>query len=350
MNIQLDFKESVFSTISLFNDTDKYILFAELDYPGHVNGYKLTGDFMAYFTKRKKEIIAGNKSSTIEITTISLLQGKFIKETIVNGKMDSIDTKDYASITLSTNYTRLTRTPQNPMYEFNGFNPIKKQYIYKLIEDIGTASPNTLKEFYIYSHAYFDGSILTDSDGNYLANDNDFRRNNITAINSSFGLAFAADGKMVVWGCSFPKLLNLLFSRYRKKSKYTLSPVDDTEIFSYPANHFQQQEVTDFVNKFLDATYVLNKKIDLSFFQIKNIAAGQFLLTYAANLAKNYTIKVVGTLPANYANITPNFHISPDVTANVNFYKNHLGISLENNYSIYEMTTINNLITNVYNK
>lgn len=350
MNIQLESKESVFSSISLLNDTDKYILLAGLDYPGHANGFKLTGDFISYVTKRKNEIIAGNKSSTIEITTISLLQGKIIKETIVNGKIDSTDTKDYDPITFSKNYPGLNRTPPNHMFEFNGSNPIKKQDIYKLIEDIGTASPNTLKEFSIYSHAYYDGPILVNSNGNDIANDNDFRRDDVTAINSSFGEAFAADGKVVVWGCSFPRILNLLFSRFRKNSKYTLSPIDDAEIFSYPANHFQQQELINSINKLLGTIYELNKKIDISFLQIKKIAVDQFLRTYAAKFAEEFTIKVVGALPATYANITPNFHISPDVMANVNFYKNHLGVSLDNNYDIYDMAIINNLKTNVYNK
>jgi hypothetical protein len=66
--------------------------------------------------------------------------------------------------------------------------------------------------------------------------------------------------------------------------------------------------------------------------------------------AKHFNIKIIGALPETYANISPNFHISPTVMANVNFYETHLGIKLENNYGGYDITTTNNLENNVINQ
>jgi len=320
-----------------------YVLIAGLNYPSYSNGYKLVGDNSSYVDKRKKEIIASNrKNESIVITTVNLLKGKVIKDTYVNGQIDKSDTKDYDPITLDNYQTN------HPYFTFNGKNIIKKWDIYKIAEDLGQNDPGTLMEFGIYSHAYYDGPILVDSDSQDLTNDNDLRRSDINSVDTAFGSSFDKDGIMIVWGCSFPKMLNLLFSKLRRNSKYKLTKIDDTEVFSYPKNHFYVDNTTNpdsgylvtMINSYAGTSFMVNEKIDLTFFQIKKIAAFNYIHTYAARFANKFDIKVKAALPATYSNVSPNFHIASDTMANVNLYKFHLGITLDNNFGIFDKNTV----------
>lgn len=325
----------------------QYILVAGIDYPSIHNNYKLSGDYSVDVIRRKKEIITKCKNNEITIIyTVSLLKGTIEKTTIRNGKTLIDNIGKYIPITFDDNYK-----PTFPYFSFTKEGVIRKWDIYGIIENIGDENPNTVMEFGVYSHAYYDGPILVDSKSNDVSIDNDFRKNDPVSIEDSFAKAFNEKGKIFLWGCSFPKLLNLLFSKLRNNPKYKSSQINNNEIFSYASGHFyvgkdfseDPQYLIKMINNYLSTNFKQEDKIELTFLQIKKIACINYLSTYASEMAKHFELTVIAALPATYANTSPNFHISDLTFANVKFYKNHLGIKLENNFGIYDVETINNL-------
>lgn len=338
----------------------KYILVAGLDYPSNHNQYKLGGSFIDYVRRYKAKITSAKKSSeSIIFIEVDIRFGIITTTEIIGSNKPNVTTKVFDAVT-KDNYQEADHA-----FRPNGkINIISKKTIYELIEQIGLDEPNTVYQLDIFSHAYWNGPILVDSleysNGVINVDDYDMRISDIVGsiINKTkFGNAFNIDAIVKIWGCSFPQNTNALFSKIRKNKKYSSTEIiaDDT-IFSYPKDHFYFQldnkpivDLTQQINNILKTTFLVNSNIELSFLQIKKIACFNYVNVYAAKLTENVGVKVQSALPATWAEIDPNFHISPTTFANVTFYQKHLGVTLgELNYGIYDKETVLRL-TNILN-
>lgn len=331
----------------------QYILVSGLFYPDDHNNYKLSGSFDKYVQDYIKKIIQSEKGHDFIIYDVNILNGTISKtEYSTNSTpkksvttFDKVINSDYALI--------------NGGYRLNSSKKIiSKTDIYKVIEEIGSDEPNTLSEVHIFSHAYWNGPILVNTDNG--TGDCDMRKSDITSgtiDSTNFKNAFTNIGFIKIWGCSFPVATNALFSKFRNNRQYSATRViADSIIFSFASNTFFYHrqgstpvDLTPQINNVLGTTHSVTDAIKLTFLEIKKILIFNYLSVYAGVIAKDIGIKVVSALPATYANIDPSFHIAPSTMANVIFYKKHLDIVIENgNYGVYDEATVKRLET-IYN-
>jgi hypothetical protein len=311
-----------------YHDLWSFNKYAEKNKSKILKSKKDTEDFVFYMI----DILVG------KITKIEILGANKPKETIT--KFDIVDKSNYAS----------------HYFESKGKKIISKLDVYKLIEEIGTNKPNTLFEVCVYSHAYWNGPILVDS-GTGI-DDHDMRIADAAGINSlNFNKAFDSKGIMKIWGCSFPRDTNALFSKIRKNANYTVNDsIKDDVKFKFPKNHFvfkldSQPEVdlTKQINGILKTSFLVTDAIELTFLQIKKIACFNYINTYAAKFAGTFNINIQAALPATYAEINPDFHISSLTLENVKFYNKHLNVKLGDlNYGLYDKKTVDDL-TKIFN-
>ncbi len=323
--------------------TKKYILVSGLDYHDFWS-------FNKYAEKYKTNVVSGNKNKEdLEFCMFDILVGtitniEIIGKTLPKKTVTKFDTVD------KNNY-------KNHYFESNGKKIISKIDVYKQIEKIGKDTPSTLMEVNVFSHAYWDGPILVDS--LVGMDDHDMRISDLTGnmIDSKiFKNAFNSNAIFKIWGCSFPKLTNALFSKLRKNANYKNDGIiADTTIFRYPKNHFlfqigsePEEDLVVYINSGLRTTFKVSDLIDLTFLQIKKLACFNYINVFAAILAQKFDIKVQAALPATYAEITPSFKISPSTYENVRFYEKHLNVKIgEFKYGIYDKDTVDKL-TKIY--
>ncbi|MCW3168334.1 hypothetical protein OMO38_07325 [Chryseobacterium sp. 09-1422] len=331
----------------------QYILVSGLFYPDDHNSYKLSGSFDSYVQGYIKKIVQSQKGNDFIIYDVNILAGTIIKteyspssspkKSILN--FDIVINSDYK---LFNNSYRLDNTSKKI---------ISKNDIYKLIEEIGMNDPNTLQEVHVFSHAYWNGPILVNTDSG--RGDCDMRKADITSgtINSAnFKNAFTTNGYIKIWGCSFPVATNALFSKFRNNKQYsTTKIISDTVVFNFSPNTFffypKGESAVDLlpqINNILGTTYKASDSIKLTFLEIKKILIYNYLSVYAGVIAKNIGVKVISALPATYANIDPTFHIAPSTMANVTFYKKHLEVEINENYGVFDEATVQRLET-IYN-
>ena len=309
-----------------------YVLVSGLDYHG-------IWSFNKYALDEKKRIDA--LANDIEIQIIYIVD-------ILPGTITKIENDGGVITETVTNYDVITKANYSG-HVFDNLgktNYITKDVIYNLVGDIGTTNAKSLMEMHIFSHAYWNGPILANTYQTDVV-DIDMRRDEIPTIASKFTNAVNASGFVKIWGCSFPALSNALYSRLRRNTKYRNSLIDETEVFSYPANHFnfnlngEDLDLVGFINGRLSTSFVVDKKIDLTFKQIKFIAARDYLGLYGVHLAYRANITVHAALPATYAEITPSFTISSLTQQNVNFYKTHLNVNIDSDkYGIFDRTSV----------
>lgn len=302
-----------------------YILVSGLDYHDFWS-------FKPYAEKEKKRILSKiNDKETLVIYNVDVLSGTIeITEDNNTGKVLSYDKITKKNYTSGHGFDALGKT-----------NYITKDTVYKIVEDISTKNPNSLNEVHVFSHAYWNGPILANTMESDPV-DIDMRRSEVQTQGAYFTKSMDANGFVKIWGCSFPRDLNYFFSRIRKNSSYSSSKeIKDSEIFVYGKNHFIKKECVDIINDNLGKNFKLVDKIQLTFSEIKKIAAIQYRLVYASFLAKYGDINVYSALPATYAEIVPSFNISSKTMSNVKFYTKHLDVTVDSgNYGLYDKKTV----------
>lgn len=314
------------------NPLKQFVMISGLDYHDFWS-------FNSYAEKHKAKLLkTKNAKEDFIFYMVDILVGKIRKIEIIGSK-SAVETTTKFDIVDKSNYV-------NHYFESNGKKIISKTDIYKLIEQIGIDNPNTLVEVNVFSHAYWNGPILVNSSKGI--DDHDMRISDVTGsiINAkNFKDAFHVNGIFKIWGCSFPRDTNALFSKIRKNKNYKSSGViADTIKFMYPKNHFTFQmgtepevNLTTEINDILKTSFKVSDSIELTFLQIKKIACYNYINVYAAILSNKFDIKCQSALPATYAEITPDFHISSLTLENVKFYETHLNVQLgELKYGVYD--------------
>lgn len=155
--------------------------------------------------------------------------------------------KTFSPVTLANNYT-------GKLFHKNTAGVISITDVYDFIIEIGKTNPGSLVEFSVFSHGWFEGPILVnsndtssgplrdpdDKDGRSLK---DFSPSNMTPARlSHFQSAFAPDGISWMWGCNFANIYRQVLHRITKTSGWR-SKTKDTAVFSFS---FSQDFATNF--------------------------------------------------------------------------------------------------------
>ena len=311
---------------------DKYILVAAINYE--------TGNSFINQLNNYKAKIKNKKSSALII--IDLNKGTI--RTIIDGKQDKIESYDAIS---KANY------PSGHHFDPLGkSNYITKNTIYDIIVKIGENDSNTLVEASIFSHAYWEGPILVNSNASDPI-DIDMRISDISPsiFNfTHFKNAFKTDGKFKIFGCQSHPPFNYLLKAIMKNSKYKKNGgISDTDEFVIddlripkPHGGGNYDPVSSFIPPTL-YTDLGNGKIKLIFSDIKTIFSSSYCENFAAKLAVKVDITVQYSLPATYASFgqPEYFRISKDTEMNVPFYSTYLGVKIgELKYGLYDKVTV----------
>ncbi|WP_296142953.1 hypothetical protein [uncultured Flavobacterium sp.] len=359
----------------------KYVLVAAVNFHENV----LLGNFSkhaeSYMLKKTATFKEGEMNTFIlvnmgkgEIITYEYKGKNKIKETPELPKYDPIIDSDY--------YAGIHPNPQYARNRF--FDPMSKKCIskytfYDMVEKIGIDDPETLIELNVFSHAYFDGPILVDSvqrTGSNDPKDFDMRRTDISSYyandpikKDNFKKAFHnTQGIIKLWGCSFPRDTNALYSKLRKdknKIYQNSTPINDTDKLVYPKNHFWfmpsksdntplldstgkpvQIDLTNQINGSLRTTYKVDAEIELTGLQIKQFMSYQYYAVFASFAAESFDIKIQAALPATYSEFnTKEFTgVSSNTFNTVKMYEVHLDVKIgELHYGIYDKATVTRL-------
>lgn len=320
----------------------QYVVVAGVEYPGHKNNYRLSDLFSAFASQHIVNILSTvNKQEVINIINIDIYKGKITTTRYVGGTKENENIKQYDKLKMEVNYKN-----KYPYFDFNGKNIINKNDIYDIIGNIESEEPDTLMEFNIFSHAYYQGPILVDSVDpiNDPANDNDLRITDLARLSSNTKKAFHANGFIKIWGCNFSPVQNQFLSRLRKGNGLQENIItDDTKII-YPPNHFWNQENVDKINNVFRRSYNINDKIELYYLELKKYLCSLIKTSYAGCFAARFDVKVIAALPITYTEfVGSKMIISPDTLSNVAFYKKLLDIETEENFGVYTKELINRL-------
>ncbi|MGO3183395.1 MAG: hypothetical protein ACTIJ9_11240 [Aequorivita sp.] len=310
-----------------------YVLVAGIDYSGSQNS------FIEYVKKEKKRIdaLANNKEIQI-IYVIDILPGTITKIEKDEGKI----------VEKVTNYDKITKAnfSAHVFDDLNKSNYITKNTIYDIVGEIGSNNPKSIMEMHIFSHAYFNGPILANSYEDFGV-DIDMRISDIKKVSSKFSSSFNKSGYVKIWGCNFPTITNAVYSKIRKNTKYKESLIEEDEIFTYPKNHFyfvmgsKELDLINYINQRIGSSFKIDDIIKLSFKQIKQILAYDFINVYAAHLAYYSNTNVYSALPGTYADIDPAFTINSQTLNNVDLFNIHLNVTVDSeNYGLFDKTTV----------
>jgi hypothetical protein len=245
--------------------------------------------------------------------------------------------------------------------------------IYKRVISIGKTEPASIHELSIFSHAFFDGPILVNSfDDGYVTvgsagstrrvrlpvglrdpDDKDGRSNkdfvtpNLPAEDLAlFHGAFAPTGYAWVWGCNFPRDLNVVLRLVERNSRYTPGIADDVVL---EFRQLTREQIDSFVQFKEDleietATLLKTHRCSVPFRLIKRAMWAGVTGSYAYQMAYNVKLKVMGALYGTYAEFfagSPKLMaISSKTRSHVEFYKKHFGVKTDDegrNYGVFDL-------------
>jgi len=347
-------------------------------------------DNNVYCERRYKELYLKQKASAEDLNFyfIDILRGKINLYSYTWDATAMLHTeskkvhKSFDAITSSNYYVYAIDEKGEKHYRFhpkgsNGTvkNIISKYDIYSLIEEIGKNNPGTLVEVSIYSHAYFDGPILVNSqrnDGVYTdpidgslidvptlgkdPNDYDMRRWDLyqyfgRQIPSVFqqrldmAAAFTTDGMLKIWGCSHPPMLHQFISFVRTNKTYKKVGLLNDDSFEFPPGKLTKK-MRSWLGSYLASirgisgfTIDSKDKVVVTWLELKTIFCEQITAAYSQYASIFFNVNVMSALPATYADISPKYKINVNTIPNVEMYKTYFGfkdgLGDEINYGIY---------------
>ena len=329
----------------------RYILVNGVNYPhsveGSISSFKIqTDNYMKKIIKNRE------KESYIIIHYIDILNGIITENEYSDNDINGIE---LSKLSFSSIQKEDYKEIKGRLRFVKNKNIISKNTIYEQVKKIGIEDPYSLAEISIFSHAYWKGPILLNTEEG--EDDCDMRVEDVEylSIDEDFLNAFSQNSIFKIWGCSFPPTTNALYSIFRRKG--ALNPkLDDNQVFTFSVNTFYyyndryrtRTELMPDINNALVTDYKVTETIKLSFAQIKKILAFNYILIYASMMAKKCNIRVQAALPATYSSTDPYFHIADTVLGNVKAYKEIFNVSIgEFNFGIFDKETVERL-TNLY--
>lgn len=328
----------------------RYILVNGVNYPhsveGSISSFKIqTDNYMKKIIKNRE------KESYIIIHYIDILNGIITENEYSDNDINGIE---LSKLSFSSIQKEDYKEIKGRLRFVKNKNIISKNTIYEQVKKIGIEDPYSLAEISIFSHAYWKGPILLNTEEG--EDDCDMRVEDVEylSIDEDFLNAFSQNSIFKIWGCSFPPTTNALYSIFRRKG--ALNPkLDDNQVFTFSANTLYyypkdrpQEDLIPIINNILNKNYNVKETINLSFAEIKKILLFNYINMYASVMAKKCNIRVQAALPATYSSTDPYFHIADIVLGNVKAYKEIFNVPIgELNFGIFDKETVERL-TNLY--
>lgn len=229
--------------------------------------------------------------------------------------------------------------------------------VYQYVRGIGTSNPGTLKELSFFSHGFYDGPVLVNSNDRNAgrkprdADDKDgrgykdFLSPNMSATDlANFKSAFASDGYCWVWGCVFTDMYRQVLHKLLKNSKYTSRrKIADTATFTISLSATQMARFAPNDRIFFPtagAGGIYPTSFTRTFAQIKDYFQRGMSGTYAGFLAPASGVPCRAGLPGTYSDYDPAKSYLPlmrvpkgekqykgiDFRSYIRFYTVHLGM------------------------
>ncbi len=171
--------------------------------------------------RRMKLLIERNPKLKLKFTIFDVGKGTVkTKEKDSKGKIAETLVKNFDAVSRS-NYDMTV--PKKEKVFITGANVMSMLDIYKHIQDLGKAEPESLIEFSIFSHGWHGGPILVNSFSG--AGDKDARAEHFddAARVSELKKAFDKKGIFWIWGCNFAKAFLIIFAVMRRSRQYKIS-------------------------------------------------------------------------------------------------------------------------------
>ena len=329
----------------------RYILVNGVNYPhsidDSISSFKMqTDNYMKTIIKNRE------KGSYIIICYIDILNGTIIETEYSD---NDIKGKELSRLTFSPIQEKDYKEIKGHIRFVGNKNVISKNVIYDQIKKIGFEDTYSLVEVDIFSHAYWNGPILLNTEEGE-ENDYDMRITDIESLKTDvdFRNAFSESSIFKIWGCSFPPRTNALYSIFRRKGALKRD-LNEAQVFTFNANTLYyypkdrpQEDLIPIINNILNKNYNVKETINLSFAEIKKILLFNYINMYASVMAKKCNIRVQAALPATYSSTDPYFHIADIVLGNVKAYKEIFNVPIgELNFGIFDKETVERL-TNLY--
>ena len=332
---------------------DNYIILVGHNYDEH----KL--DFAAYAQQRARQAAAETKKGKdIHIQIMDVGAGKTTSISIEwKGGVSTTrvaGTKTHQSVTAAS-YDR------NGKFKENQPGIMSITDFYAAIRSIGGDEPGTLVEASIFSHAYYQGPILVNSDDNLPEqhapgglglrdpNDKDARaRKDFFLMGDSqlslFRGAFTSKGLVWIWGCNMSQELHRLLSVIQRKQPKNLvsGTIELTGL---------DRELIDTIiglNSYLAVNIAeLRRKFRCTFelTQLRTAIAALIRGTYQYKISSVGKVRTIGALPATYAEkrslVDPRqlLEIAKHTRKHTTYYISNFGFKLDDEgrgYAVFE--------------
>lgn len=223
--------------------------------------------------------------------------------------------------------------------------------VYKAVQKIGVDAPNTLAELSFFSHGYFGGPILVNSDDRSDAalsgrdpDDMDGRvsKDFISPTMDStdlrnFQKAFRADGIVWIWGCAFPKETHQLLLKIEQRPPYKERGLDDNAVFRFKnLDSEMASNMEGWLQDVMGGPFPNKKDIEIKFKFLKYLFCRQTQASYAYHIAQSAKVITYGALLGTWAEgaepePSPLMAVPQHkgLVGHLKFYKNYLGFDFD---------------------
>ncbi|MGA4538446.1 hypothetical protein ACPA54_00460 [Uniformispora flossi] len=340
-------------------------------------------DFRSLCDNRRKRIVAANTAKVeLRFTTMDFRSGEVVRTDVAYpsgakvetsktiAKFDPVGKSSYETVTFPDG-SRHTR------FKSGQFKVLSITDVYAAVRAIGSGpDPGSLAELHFFSHGWMGGPILVDSDDDRTAlvptpgpgGAVSFTRLMLTGMTmrdpddkdpraqfdfvaptmdkpalAEFRKAFAKDGLVWLWGCSFPLVVHHILTAIERSSAYQSSGLgDDVELTLTGLNN----EDVDFLERFLKAHIGPFPKprttVKVPFKWLKFWACQANQSAFAAQIAAATGVETRAAPLGTYADYDtgklPLMHVFPSFTAHFTFYKNYLGMDFDPESRHYGIT------------
>lgn len=327
----------------------RILLVAGFDYedPSHLMN--------SYCHNRIKRILRKKRGSesdpALSFTLFDVGAGKIRTFDVSGKKRVWADQTTFTPVTAADNYTGRT-------FNRNQSGRMSITDIYDFVRKQGRSEPGTVHELSFFAHGWAGGPLLVNSFDNLPADTRrdpddkdgralkDFTEPNMDATGrSELAAAFAPAGFTWLWGCVFAAppfqvLHRLLRDKLYKSGKLKNDDLIELRYFTREhADKFFASDTIFFPERRGDGTYALS--FYRSFLEIKEFFQRMIDLSYCKRIAKATGRKCYGALPGTYSEYDKKTSFLPlmlvprssaysaNFSGQVNFYKRHMGITLD---------------------
>lgn len=339
---------------------DNHLICSGVDYDSANRDFRGL-NFREYALERRRQLMQGSqRGRDTRVTLLDFLSGT--EETLTVLWKDGKPTE---ARKIEKKFTPITRASyKDHAFKDGQASVMSIVDVYRAVQKIGITEPGSLRELSVFSHSFYKGPILVNSneDADYKEGatrarlrdpddkdgrgSKDFYRPNMSNEQlRNFRNAFHKTGYAWIWGCNFPDNIHSMLSRVERTGK---SLSHEKELISLTG--LTKDEISYF-DDYSAALGIdrdeLKKKFRCKFLLGDFVSAigGIVETTYPYKLANVAKVRAIAALLGTFS-VPDNskrklLKIQDDTARHVKFYAHHFGIKTDpehRNYGIIEPT------------